>query len=267
MTVVFRELERLESRVLGALRCVDAATRAAIEPPLRVSADGARIRRNGSGLYVLVQADALAAHEAAFDAPPALPAPGTVTLAIEVSDPSMRYLPRLVSLSLPRDPAPDAPAAQSLFTPVELPMYPSPAGTTGVNWSLLRVTVRDDGGQALGGALLIVRSGGQVLARGLSDGRGEALVAVPGVPVTTWSDAPGAVITSTIDAALEVVFDPAAGSRTPAAELAQGREPTVPPVVDPDALEARRAGLPQATRSVQLAAGRSQALSIAIAVP
>ena len=78
MTLVIHELERTDTRVLGALRCIDASTGAALAGPLQVQAPGARIRRNRSGLYIIAGADALAAHESEFEAPPGAPAPGSV---------------------------------------------------------------------------------------------------------------------------------------------------------------------------------------------
>jgi hypothetical protein len=269
MTLLIRELERVDSRVLGALRCVDASTRAQVEAPLQVQIAGARVRRNGSGLFVIVQADALAAHEAAFDAPPGTPAAGSVALQATVSDPSGRYLARRVALALPRDPAPTH-AAQpgSLFRLIEVPLFPSPAAPTGLNWSLLRLSLRENAsGDALGGALVIARANDQVLARALSDWRGEVLLPVPGVPVTTWSNDPDAVVVTELAAQLDWIFDPAAGTRTPAAQVRAGRPPAVLPLVDPDALEAQQAGLPHASQAVALASGRSQTLSLPLALP
>lgn len=269
MTLLLRELERVEARVLGALRCVDASTRVQVEAPLQVLIAGATVRRNRSGLYVIVQADALPTHEAAFEAPPAAPAIGSVALQATVSDASGRYLPRRAALALPRDPAPaHAANADSLFRAIELPLYPAATAPTGVNWAVLRASVHDsNSGDALGGALLIVRAGAQVLARALSDWRGEALVPVPGVPVTTWSDDPHAVVVSEIGAQVELVFDPAAGTRVPATQVRNGRAPVAMPLVDPDALEAQHNALPHVTQAVQLAAGRTQSLSFTLALP
>jgi len=69
MSRVLRELERLEHRVLGAFRCIDATTQASIDEPLAVSAEGARLLRNRTGLYVIRSWTELAAHEDAFDEP------------------------------------------------------------------------------------------------------------------------------------------------------------------------------------------------------
>lgn len=263
--LLLRELERVESRVLGAVRCVDAVTRTQVAGPLQLAAPGAQLRRNRSGLHVIVRADALAAHESAFALPPADPAIGSVALTLSVHDPLGRYLPRSARIRLPRDPVPGAP--DGLAQPIELPLYPAAGLPTGANWSLLRASVRETAtGDALGGALLRVRSGTRVLARGLSDWRGEALVCVPGVPVTTWSDDPGAVVVTELAAELDWIFDPAAGRRTPLAAVQAGRAPAALPLVDPDALEAD-ALLPRATRAVALAAGRPLSLSLALPLP
>ncbi|MDB5801304.1 MAG: hypothetical protein JWL63_2243 [Rhodocyclales bacterium] len=266
MTLAIKELERLERRVVCALRCVDATTRVTVDALLQVEIVGARIQRNRSGLYIIVAADALANFADSFATQPAA---GPVTLTASIRDPSGRYLPRLASLALPRDPSPlHAELDSSLFKPIEIEMHPAGAAPLGVNWSVLRVTVSADaGGDALGGALLRVVSGGKVLARGMTDWRGEALVPVPGVPVTTWSDDPDAVVVTEITAQLELVFDPAAGLRTPAVQVRNGSAPLVQSLVDPDVLEANQATLPHAAQSVQLAAGRSQSISFLLALP
>jgi hypothetical protein len=269
VTLVIRELERTETRVLGALRCVDATTGAPADAPLLVTVAQARVRRNRSGLFVIVGAEALADHESAFPAPPNTPAPGTVALTARIEDPSGRYLPRLAALALPRDPAPaNAAAADSLFRPIDVPLFPASGAPLGANWSVLRVTARNGAsGDALGGALVIVSNAGGTLARGLTDWRGEALVPVPGVPVTTWSEDAGVVVVSEITAQAQLVFDPATGTRVSAADLTTGRAPANPPVVNPTLLEAGRNTLPNTSQAVQLAAGRSRSLSFLLALP
>lgn len=270
-----RELERLEWRVLGALRPVDGVT----GMPLRsgaatvtLEADGARIVRNRSGLYVIHEWPVLAAHGASFAEPPDAPAVGSESLEVVIRDLSGRYLPRRVTLALPRDPDQEADAAQSLFVPVDVPLYPSPTADLGTNWCALRVSVSrtvggNPGGDALGGALLRVVSAGAVLARGLTDWRGEGLVPVAGVPVTTWSEDADAVIVSTIAATVEVVFDPALGTRTPQSDVAAGRKPARLPLADPDDLEQRRATLPRAQRNVSLAARGALHLNLGLDLP
>ena len=271
MTRVFRELERVESRVLGALRCIDATTRSPVETPLQLTLPQGRLQRNRSGLYVIVQAPGLEAHEAEFDAPPPAPAVGSVALVAPVSDPGGRYLPRSVAFTLPRDPAPaNAASPGSLFRAIDVPMFPASAAPVGGNWALLRVSVTTPGSGdaafALGGVLLRVLQDGEPLARGLSDARGEALVAVPGVPVTTWSDMPGAVVVGEINVQLEATAETASVQRTPMADVAAGRAPASA-AVDPDRLEAGGAGFVRVSMPLALAAGRSQTVSVALALP
>ena len=267
MTFALRE--RVEGRVLGALRCVDATTRVPITEPLIVSAPDARLSRNHSGLYVIRSWSRLAAHEAVFDAPPAAPATGSETLLLDVRDPAARYLSRRVAVALPRDPNPaNAEQAGSLFRAIEVPMYPAASAPLSANWVDLRATVRETAsGDGLGAVLLRVVTPSGVLARGMTDWRGEGLVAVAGVPITTWSTEPGAVVVTEIPASLECYFDPATGTRTPAADVRAGIAPATLPFPDPQAIEDGRAGLPQSITPVVLAAGRALAVTISITVP
>jgi hypothetical protein len=267
MTFALRE--RFEQRVLAALRCVDATTLAPIDTTLLVSGEGAQVSRNHSGLYVIRRWSRLAAHQDAFEAPPAAPALFSESLVLDIRDPAGRYLARRAAIALPRDPDPaNAAQAGSLFRAVDVPMYPAATAPLGVNWVELRATVREAGtGEALGGALLRVVSTSGVLARGLTDWRGEALVPVAGVPITTWSTEPGAVVVTQISGSVECFFDPAAGIRTPAAVVRGGLAPVTSRLPDPQALEEARAGLPQSVVPVVLAAGRSLAVAISVTVP
>ena len=268
-TLAFTELERVESRVLGALSFVDATTLTRVTTGLLVQAPaGARLQRNASGLYVITHLAALAAHEAAFEAPPATPAVGSVALSVSVADTQGRYLPRTTTVLLPRDPAAGDPLpADSLFLPIEIALYPAPTALTSANWALLRVTVTaTPSGDALGGALLLASIGASVVARGVTDWRGEALVAVPGVPVTTWSDVPDVVTVNEIPAQLDVVFDPATGTRTSAAAVGAGRKRR-PPAGHRSRRDrgTPRATLKHASQAITLATGRAQSVSFPLA--
>lgn len=265
-TDALRELERVEWRVLAALRPIDAVTGATIVAPLRVTAAGARIVRNRGGLYVIHEWPALATHAAAFDAPPALPAPGSLALTVSVADAAGQYLPRLARIALPRDPA--AAGENSLFSALAIALHPAPTARLGINWCALRVSLAHRAsGDALGGALLRVVAGDAVLARGLSDWRGEALVPVAGIPVTTWSEDEDAVVVSHVAATLEAIFDPDAGTRTPLAEVRSGRPPPRLPQVDPDDIESRRALLPRAQQEISLAARGALNLNLGLDLP
>lgn len=268
--MLVHELERTETRAVAALRCVDATTRIAIDTPLDVEVARSTVRRNRSGLYVIASAAGLPGHDVSFEAPPADPPVGSVRLRAVVRDPSGRYLPRSASITLPRDPDP-AHAAQSgsLFQPVDLALFCGSAAPTGINWSVLRVSVSlGAGGDALGAALLRVLHNDTVLARGMTDWRGEALVAVAGVPVTTWSQDPHAVVVNAIHAQLEVSVEIAALQRTSIADVRNGHVPAALSPPDPDLLEAGAgAGFHRQVVDVVLAAGRSQSVSFALVLP
>lgn len=268
MTLLLRELERIESRAIAALRFVDAATRVPIATPLDVEVARSTLRRNGSGLYVITSAAALPGHETSFEAPPDQPPVGSVALRVLVRDPSARYLARSASIALPRDPDPShAAQADSLFRAIDIALCAASAAPVGANWSVLRVSVAA-ANDAIGGALLRVIANGTVLARGMSDWRGEALVVVPGVPVTTWSDDPAVVVVDTLAAQLEVTVEPASLQRVPLADVREGKAPVTLPPADPDVLEAAiGAGFVRQSVGVQLAAGRSQSIAFALALP
>jgi hypothetical protein len=269
MTRALREMDRVEWRVLGAVRAVDVATGVPVTRALRVAAPGATIARNRSGLYVIRRWAPLAAHAAAFAEPPATPAAGSLTLEVDVSDPSGAYLPVVTTVALPRvnDPA-GVSTSDSLYRPHDIPLFPAPAAPLGENWAVLWTSVTAAGsGDALGGALVRVVSNGGVIARGLTDWRGEALVAVVGVPVTTFSDAPDAVVVTEINATVHAAFDPARGTRTAFAKVRAGRAPARAPVVDPIALDAAFETLPRAAMSLAIAARRRQAVALQVALP
>lgn len=236
-------VEMLDRRVLAALRFRDAVTGATVAGPLDVRAPGARWIRNRRGWWVLAQAPGLEAHTAAFRAPPAAPAVGSVPLAVRVADPAGRYLPRVAALALPRDPDPaKAAKPESLFQPAEIDLFPSPAAPVSPNWAVLRVSASGADGPLAGALLRVVRKASPttVLGRGMTDARGEALVAVAGIPVTTWEEGQGSVLATEVEARVDLFWQAGAG----------------PP--DPDALGRIKKATKTAT--VKLASGRDAVL-------
>jgi hypothetical protein len=238
--------ESSDRRVLAAVLFVDGVTGAVIDTPLVIEGSGLGWLRNRRAFWVLTAAPGLEAHVTSFAGPPATPPVGSVRHTVTMRDPAGRYLPRLTTLALPRNPDPaDADQSDSLFQPIVVPLYPAVTARLATGWAVLRLTVTGGApGSRLRGALLRVRraADGPVLARGLSDDRGEALVPVPGIPVTTWSEEPDAVIVNEIDAILQVIPNPGPGV-----------------VADPDALEALA---PSKTVNLKLASGRVQVLTV-----
>lgn len=273
MTAALRELERVEQRVLGALEFVDATTGARIRRALRLSGPAtgevARFVRNPSDLYVLRDWPPLDAHAAAFLQPPAAPPLGALALVLTVADPAGEFLPRSLTMRLPRNPDPAGRAdPASLFNPQRVELMRAAAAALGANWSRLDVRIAaqaDDA--ALGGALVEVRDdAGRLLARGLSDWRGEALVPVAGIAVTTWSQDEGNPVSTETAARLRVFFVPALGTVTPRADVLDGRAPAAPAAPDPDLIATHVDAVASAPLDLLLAARRRQPLAIALAL-
>lgn len=217
-------LEVVQERVLGALRFLDSTTSEKVESALNVEAAGTVVRRNRSNLYVIWEG----------------PASGTVTFT--VTDPAGIYLSRKFNVTLPRDSdLSNKGQAGSIFQPFDVNLYPSSSAPTSPGWAVIRARVIKAGSSVvLGGALIrILRASDQVvLARGMSDARGEALVPVPGVPVTTFDSGNGAVMATQIDVTIQAFFDRALVG-----------------VPDPQDLEARMNALPSVAIANKLTAG------------
>lgn len=241
--------ELLDRRVLGAVRFVDAVTGLVIPDRLEVQATGVRWVRNRRGDYVVAEAPGLERHRDAFPSPPPTPAVGSVEISFTVRDPAGRYLGRRGTLALPRDPDTDGAAnPDSLFHPAAIPLFPAAAAPTWPGWAVVRASVAGSApGTVLAGALLRVirQSDDAILGGGMTDRRGEALVAVQGIPSTTFDDGAGPVVATEVAVRLEVVWDP------DAAEMP-----------DPDDLEARRVELLVRSRTAMLAAGRIVAIAL-----
>ena len=226
-----REIERVDWCVLGAWRCIDAATGTPVALPVEVTALAeAQIIRNRSGLYVVNRHTLLASHSNAFAAPPAAPPVGSVTLTVTLRDPSGFYLARTAQIRLPRDPQPaNAGTLQSLFGLVDVELYRLP--------SALR--------SAPTGCRCACRSGSKRAAtRSAARSCACAATAAPSpaaCPIgaarrwcLSWAcrsppgPGRGSVVATAIDATLEVFPDASAGgARMPAADVAAGRAPRV----------------------------------------
>jgi hypothetical protein len=249
MKLRFRAIEDVDRRVLGAVRFLDAGTGRRIERPLEVEAPGVRWIRNRANLYVVADAPGLTFLTRQFEypePPPEIDPP--VTVNATARDASGQYLARAFSFDLPRE-------GEALFEPVDVALYASPSGALVAGWASLRASVADDAsGAPVEGALLrVVKPGAtpaedQVLARGLSDARGEAFVPIPGIPFMTWSDDETAVLTSAVNVRIEAYADPDAARP-----------------VDPDTLEQDRASLPFDERAgVPVKAGASVTAALRI---
>lgn len=194
----------VDTRVLGALRFLDATTGQPIERSLKIDGAGLTLSANRSWLYVIRDIQAtneaerqLKAHLGAFEQPPDTPPIGSVSRTITVRDPLRVYMPRRAIVELPRLATPPVAADGSradLFNPVDIRLFRSPAAAKAPNWSGLRLSLTDrstaDDPRPLAGALVTLTSGpgGEELATGQSDERGEAFVPIIGIPATVFVD-------------------------------------------------------------------------------
>jgi hypothetical protein len=251
-------IERVEQRVLGALQLVDRVTQTPVMRAMNITAESATLVRNRRGYYVITQADGLETHSEAFTSPPAAPALEANEYHFVIEDMQKRYLPRLLTLRLPRDPDPNHRSNDnSLFRPQDVAMYPASTAPLSHNWSTVRVTVEQVGSSPVRGALIQIIDPAEdtLLASGISDERGEALVIVPGVPVTKFADEGDGggghgggeppVLVNTLAVRLELSLTP--GSPWP---------------VDPDLLEQNHVAHRRASKDLTLSTGRMEKVTI-----
>jgi len=262
--------EFLDRRALASMIFTDAVGRPVLTP-VRVTAPGVRLLIKRPGELVVLDAPGFAPHAAAFEAPPAMPAIGSATVQLDLvpADPALGS--RRFAMVLPRDPDPaHAANANSLFRPIEVVLLPAPSGTLTGLVAALRVNVtRSDDGRRIEGALLRLRpEGGRPQTLALTDAAGDALLLVPGVPLS--SPGMGGVVLADIGAELDAVIDPdlvrfhAAENLMAARADAAARTTSL---IDPDDVEARLGGSAIGTQALRIAAGQSRTAAIAWVPP
>jgi len=140
-------------------------------------------------------------------------------------------------------------------------VYPSPAISVGQNWAIIRASVTLSGTnppQGLPWAYLQVvqNSNNAVLATGVSDTNGEALLAVIGLTVQPNTSGSGPVTTSVTPATVTAFFDP-----TTLSELAGW-------IPDPDdiSLNLTNPAFKTTSQPVQLSSGEEFPLNFQITV-
>jgi len=250
--------EVTERRVLAALRFVSSVTQLPVTgpfdvrllaisgvqlPELPIAVPPLQAMSNGRGLVVIHQAPGFAIYTGDLN----LAAPAVRTLQLRASDRSGGFLPAEFSVDLPRAVnsarlANGHFSAGSVFEPVVIPLLPSPRSPEAANWAVIRVHLRHavETAPASGifvpvpsrGALIRIHAEEQpprrLLGRGLTEWRpvpglghpavAEALVAVPDVPVTQWSNLPNAnVLTPNQEIRIEVRIDRNFNPSTPEA--------------------------------------------------
>ncbi|MEM9151471.1 MAG: hypothetical protein AAGB19_13590 [Cyanobacteria bacterium P01_F01_bin.3] len=265
--------ENSDRRIIAAIRCMDAVTGSALRQQIEIKAPGVRFIRNLSGQIVLTQAPGFERYREQFHLDSLSNPPTPQPIRLSLNDPSGHYLPREFTFNLPRNPATDEASLSSptsLFSPVDIPLYPSGLHPTNPGWAVLRGTVLNSAtGERLPWALIrIAVNGQQHLAQ--ADHRGEVMAVAPGLPVTTWSvdngnpDNPAPVTTQEFDATLTVFFDPVAVTPLAAdTDFSNSPDNSFGPGEnyrpDPDDLNSDRTGLLSGSLTLSLSSGSERA--------
>jgi len=265
-------IESVDRRVLGAFRCIDAITGNSVVDPLRVSNTQLLIRPNRSGIYVIFDGRQFESLTTQFI--PDTPWPNPQPFEVTIKDPSLRYLSRRAQVQTPEeliatgiatiDSPPvigSPPQAQSPFDPQRIILYPSPSAGVAPNWAVIRASVVQAGTnppKGLPWAVLRVSlpTGNNVLATGMADARGEALLAIPGLGVQPSQSSHGSVTESTVDVRVDAWFDPTVLTQPPG--WIPNPDEILNRLFDPE--------LKNSAQSAQIGAGQTLSLSFAISV-
>ena len=198
------KVDRVDRRVLGGFFFADSITGSSIVAPLSISNTSFQLRVNRSGVYAIFNAPGYSKLTTEFDVQSDWPAANGPALEITVQDPSLRYLARRATVQVPQTIA-------TLMTPQKVVLYRGPSAEVEPNWAVVRVTVTGSNGAGLPWAVVqVVKSDNSVAATGMTDHRGEALLAVTGLGVQVSTDSTGAVTETTIPVTVKAWFDPGA---------------------------------------------------------
>ncbi len=192
--------ESVDRRVLGGFVFVDAITRESIPTPMQVLSDQLHLKANRSGIYAVFNGPSFAPFTNEFLPTGTWPAPQNFEIAI--IDPNLQYLARRAMIQAPQK-------LVGTVTPQAVPLYPGPGSTVEANWAVVRASVRTSAGAPLPWCFLqVIRSDSSVAASGVSDTRGEALLAVVGLGIQVTSNATDPVTEATMPVTVKAWFDP-----------------------------------------------------------
>lgn len=201
-------LENVDRRVLGAIRCVDAVTKAPILDSLVVQSDQLDLRRNASQVWVIFDAPGMHNLTTQFDLTTTWPAGSAFEISIRSIN--QRYLPRRANVNVPgKLKAKDDPGPA--MAPQDIVLYPSPTAGALPNWAQVRVWVgKNNTTEGLPWAVVRVthNSDNTLLATGVSNSNGDALLSIPGLGISASTNGGAAVSEPTIDATVAAFWDP-----------------------------------------------------------
>lgn len=193
--------ETVDRRVVGGIRFVDGITGNSIQSPLQASCPQLTTKQNRSGIYVIFNGPGYTPLTNEFIPDPSTWPTTQQTYEVTVSDPSLRYLPRRANVT--------APMSLTALTPQNVSLYSGPSSAPEANWAVVRASVVNSAGAGLPYAVIqIVKSDNSIAATGVSDARGEALLAVPGLGLQVSSTSTDPVTEATTAVTLKAYFDP-----------------------------------------------------------
>lgn len=193
-------MESVDRRVLGGFVLVDAITNNSIPSPLTVTSTQLQLKANHSGVYAIFNGPGFSPLTNEFIPTGTWPSPQD--FEITVIDPSLRYLARRAQIQAPQK-------LVGTFAPQQVSLYPSPSSTIEPNWAVVRASVTSNAGAPLPWSFVeVLLSDNSVIATGVTDARGEALLAVMGLGIQVTSHATDPVTEATTNVTVQAWFDP-----------------------------------------------------------
>jgi hypothetical protein len=193
--------ESSDRRVLGGIVFVDAITSMSVAGPLTVTSTSLKLRANRSGVHAIFDAPGFSHLTNQFN-PEAPGWPAPQSFEVVVRDASRQYLARRAAVQAPQ-------SLDTVFNPQHVLLYPSPSAPVAPNWALVRASVIGNDGNGLPWAVIqVIKGDNSVAATGMTDARGEALLAVMGLGVQVSTAASGSVTEITIPVTVQAWFDP-----------------------------------------------------------
>jgi len=251
--------ESVDRRALGAFRCIDSITGSSVVEPMATSSTQLTVKPNHSGIYVIFNGPGLSALTTQFSPPTAATWANPSSFEVTIQDPRRRYLPRRVQLQAPQALGALSDAA-SFFNPQSVTLYPNGAAPILPNWAVVRVSVVRTGTPPNGLPWAVTRvtrtSDNTVLATGMADSQGEALMAVAGMGAQVSKNAAGAVTDVTVGVTVDAWFD------TDIQKQPVGWIPNPDDVLN----NLAKATVKHNSANAQIAAGQAVSLSIVISV-
>jgi hypothetical protein len=200
-------MESVDRRVLGGFVFVNAITSNSIEAPLPVTAGQLALKVNHSGVYAIFNGPGFNPLTNEFI--PNTTWPAAQNFEISVTDPSLHYLARRAQIQAPQ-------SLTGVFTPQHVLLYPSPSSAVEPNWAVVRASVASNAGAPLPWAVVqVLLSDHSVAATGMTDARGEALLAVMGLGIQVSSTATDPVTEATTTVTVQAWFDLATLTQPP----------------------------------------------------